>query len=206
MNLCEKTGYTICNRSGIPWDFFEYNFHVQNNLKQMCAKCPTKKNFYPSILNSVHMESIDKDKEQNPEDETEKHLLAWAQCDFIPMFAMRNKKVFEGCNFRPDFTWSLPDVNVILECHQNAHLGYNKQEEFYRMQELKGASMNAGFTNTIFIRFNPSLTGSTIQLKFATLLAVLMDVFGKKKEHETAAASIIYLFYPDSPNIWICGN
>lgn len=136
---------------------------------------------------------------QGCEDEMAEHLLAWAQCNFIPMFSNRNQKVFDGCNFRPDFVWCLPEISVILECDKHAHDNIDKQKESDRMHDIMQA---CGFSQTVFIRFNPSLRGSTTQLKFATLQSVLLDVFAKKDEYIATKGHLVYLFYPDVPSIW----
>ena len=129
------------------------------------------------------------------EDEMMEHLLAWAQCAFIPMLSSRNERVFEDCIFRPDVTWTLMDIVVMLECDQDAHKNYNREEERQRTKTL----MDAAATNaqlTVMIRFNPSLPGSTMAMKYATLLAVLVKVFSKKQEYVGTSKSLIYLFYP----------
>jgi hypothetical protein len=139
---------------------------------------------------------------QGIEDDLEAHLLAWAQCNFIPMFTYRNKKAFEGCNFRPDIVWTLPDLNVILECNKYAHENYNKESEYERTQELINAPSRNGLNQVVFIRFNPSLPGSTSQFKFATLLSVLIGVFVKTQEYVATDRSVIYLFYPEKVSVW----
>jgi hypothetical protein len=60
------------------------------------------------------------------EDSVEEHLTAWAQHELIPMFTCRNKKAFPACNYRPDFTWLLPGLAVMLECDLDAHSNYDK--------------------------------------------------------------------------------
>lgn len=136
------------------------------------------------------------------EDKMAAHLLAWAQCNLIPMYSTKNKKCFAGCHFRPDFTWSLPGLNVLLECDQDAHSTYDRLQESKRMQTLLQAAEMEGHKHIVFIRFNPNLSGSSIQLKFATLQIVLMDVFSKRQEYTDTKRSVIYMFYPDSLNVW----
>ena len=138
---------------------------------------------------------------RTPEDDMAEHLLAWAKCEFIPLFTSRNAKVFEGCSFRPDFVWDIPGICVILECDIYAHANYNKQQELERMHELIEASRIA-YEPTFFIRFNPSQPRSTPQLKFSMLLSVLVNVFGKRQESVELGKSVIYLFYPERANIW----
>lgn len=133
--------------------------------------------------------------QRDEEDEMAEHLLAWAQCGFIPMFSSRNTKVFEDCIFRPDVTWTLADIVVMLECDQHAHSSYNREEERQRTQYLMDAASKNNQL-TVMIRFNPSLPGTTKAMKFATLLAVLINVFSKKKEYIGTSKSLIYLFYP----------
>ncbi len=135
---------------------------------------------------------------QTHEEKMQEHLLAWAQCNLIPLFTSKNQKVSEMCNSRPDIVWTLPDIQVMLECDAHAHQDYDKQQEMSRMQEL----FHTATTQIVFIRFNPSLQGSTTELKFATLLAVLMNVFAKKQEYIGTGKSLIYLFYPEKMNVW----
>ncbi len=71
-----------------------------------------------------------------PEKEMVEYLVAWAQCNFIPSFTSHNKRAFQDCSFRPDVVWDLASLIVILECDQDAHREYNKQQESDRMQEL----------------------------------------------------------------------
>jgi hypothetical protein len=56
------------------------------------------------------------------------------------------------------------------------------------------------------IRFNPSLRGSTIQLKFVTLQAVLVNVFTKRQEYVGTDKSLIHLFYPENVHVWYPGE
>ena len=136
------------------------------------------------------------------EDDMVEHLLAWAQCQLIPMYTSRNKRVFESCSFRPDIVWSLLDVCIMLECDAYAHDNYDKKKELDRMQELMDTAAAEGFRHTVLIRFNPSLQGTTSHFKFASLLVALMNVFARKPEYIGAGRAVIHLFYPDIARVW----
>jgi hypothetical protein len=188
---------------------------LQNFDKCLCADVPFAKleDVYNLVIHHLKGPTANKLREesnvvfargvrQGVEDEMVENLLAWAQCSFIPLFSSRNKKIFEGCSFRPDIVWDLSDICVMLECDQYAHRDYNKEREVERMQDLMKAATKEGSSQAVLIRFNPSLPGSTIQLKHATLLAVLMNVFSKKHEYVGTDKALIYLFYPDKMNLW----
>jgi hypothetical protein len=139
------------------------------------------------------------------EKEMVEYLVAWSQCNLIPAFTSHNKKVFQDCKFRPDVMWNLADPIVILECDQDAHKGYDRNQEFERMQVLIHSAQNTELLrndsdskNVVFIRFNPSLRGTNSKLKHATLLSVLFNVFARKY----TGKNVIRLFYPDAPHIW----
>lgn len=134
------------------------------------------------------------------EDKMADHLTAWSQVGFIPAFTSRNKRVFEGCIFRPDFVWKLQDMCVMLECDEDAHRDYDKQMELERMQALMQACSSQYI---VLIRFNPTLPGSTSELKFATLLTVLLHVSSKNPKYVGGGKAVIHLFYPEEAmKIW----
>ncbi len=124
--------------------------------------------------------------------------MAWARCSLIPMYSSRNKKAFEGCNFRPDIVWELPDITVMLECDQDAHRDYNKDKEVERMEDLMAAARG----NAVMIRFNPNLAGATMPFKYTTLMVILADVFMKKQEYIGTGRALIYLFYSKKNLVW----
>ncbi len=126
------------------------------------------------------------------------HLMAWARCSLIPMYSSRNKKAFEGCNFRPDIVWELPDITVMLECDQDAHRDYDKDKETERMEDLMAAARG----KAVMIRFNPSLAGTTMPFKYTTLMVILADVFLRKDKYTVTGMSLIYVLYPNKPFIW----
>ena len=130
------------------------------------------------------------------------HIISWAQCKFIPMFTTRNRKVFAECSFRPDVAWEFPEICVMVECDEDAHKTYNKDHELIRMSSLLNAAEEKNIAHIVFIRFNPTLQGSTTQFKFSTLLSTLMNVFAKKNEYTECTKSIIYLFYPGEQHVW----
>ena len=136
------------------------------------------------------------------EDETAEYLTALAQCNILPMFNSRNQAVFEGCIFRPDFTWKVDNMMVMLECDKDHHRKYNKNKELERMQNLLDAAEKTGFVKTVFIRFNPSLPGFNSHLKYAKLQMVLANVFARNPEYVSHARSIIHIFYPEKAQDW----
>lgn len=149
---------------------------------------------------------------QFTEDDMAAHLTAWSQCGFIPAFTSRNKKAFEGCTFRPDFAWKIPDLVVMLECDENAHTSYDKDKEYQRMMDLMdhaGQKRKApedgsisSKTSVVFIRINPSLPGVNSQLKHTMLLKLLMSVFDMDKTYVCNQRVLVHMFYPNAPHIW----
>jgi hypothetical protein len=154
---------------------------------------------HPSIVNPSH------------EKELLEYLVAWAECGKIPMFTSHNRKAFEGCTYRPDVVWDLIDITVMLECDHEAHRNYDRELEFTRMQELLEAASRHGLSSVhtshttpdvVFIRFNPSLPGTTSKFKHTKLLFLLADVFAKSKEYVQGGKTVIHLFYPEAPHVW----
>lgn len=136
----------------------------------------------------------------NWEDQMLEHIDAWIQCGWIPNVNFKNQKPFEECSFRPDFSWVLSDLAVMLEVDEDAHVCYKKEQELERVKQLAAASLAKGHS-TVFIRFNPSLPGSSTTFKYAKLLKVIVSVFARDKEYilfgddGRKCAVVVHLFY-----------
>lgn len=95
---------------------------------------------------------------------------------------------------RPDFLIKKDNFNIIIECDENQHSNYNKNNEIIRMNKIK-EYLNS---NCIFIRFNPSDFYINLKRKRISINKKnneLITLFQKLTNIENITESYIYYLY-----------
>jgi hypothetical protein len=129
----------------------------------------------------------DKTKTRKLKETIVKELLEKQGYEFIHDKQVSN----EYCNkYRPDFVFNCGEYFVVLECDEEAHKHYDKDCEIVRMNNI---SMDLK-KPTLFIRYNPDLTGVRKQKKHQVLIETLEKHLYKDTIQQLEP---IYLFYPE---------
>jgi hypothetical protein len=114
--------------------------------------------------------------------------------EYLPDFKFIHNKQFSNnlcLKERPDFLFDCGNYNLILECDENGHLGYDKECEINRMSNISFGIDKP----TKFIRYNPDLKDVSASQKHFALIEILTKWLNMKILEDP---SPIYLFYPQA--------